>query len=168
MKKILYVVLVALSLLGTSVVGNAASPLDIENMDIYLKILPYAQVVAPNSLDFGEISFADGFGRRAVSTNILLYTNDNVHLSINSLGWDNPKFNGWENWVSYRYKLQNGNILSWHAGSGHGGWGDYGFNFTGAVIEIPFEARFQAKETDWFEAQAGSYSDQLVITVSAR
>ena len=167
MKRLLGVVLVAVFVLGIGAVAMAA-PFDVKTLPVRLNILPYAQVVVPEVLDFGNIDFAGGFARRTVGTDILLYTNDNVHLKVDSAGWDQPKFNGWENWVSYRYRLQNGNILSWHAGSSHGGWGDYGFNFTGAPIVIPFEARFEAKETDWFEVQAGPYSDLLTITVSAR
>ncbi|NMB26383.1 MAG: hypothetical protein GX986_12730 [Firmicutes bacterium] len=167
MKKLLSVALIVVLVLGAGVAAMAAS-LDSRTLPVSLRILPFARVDVPENLDFGEINFADGFARRTAKTNILLYTNDNVHLRIDSAGWDQPKFNGWQNWVSYQYALQSGNILSWHAGSGHGGWGDYGFNFTGAPIVIPFEARFQATAEDWWEAQAGSYSDTLTITVTAR
>jgi spore coat protein U-like protein len=168
MKRALWVCLVVTLILGSSMSVLAGAQMDQKSAEVRLKILPYAQVVAPANLDFGDINFADGFARRTASMNIKLYTNSDVHLGIDSAGFGHGKLDGWQQWVSYRYTLQDGRILSWHAGSGHGGWGDYGFNYTGAVITIPFEAWFQASADDWFAVQAGEYKDTLTITVSAK
>lgn len=166
MKTLKVYLMLTVLVLGINMVASAN--FDTDSFDVTLEILTFAQVVVPEELVFEDINFADGFSTRDAKGTIELYTNDDVHLSVSSQGFGEPKFDGWQNWVSYRYKLQDGRTLSWHAGSSHGGWGEYGFDWTGAPIMIPFEARFKADADDWWEAQAGTYTDTLTVTVSAR
>lgn len=174
MKKVLTLALVVGLVMGLSTMGMAQ--LASEQFDVRLNILPHAKVVVPaEGLDFGDIDFADGFARRTVGDNILVYTNTDLHITISSAGFsgtDEPlkPLEGWQGWVSY-YFWPPGRAASSFSAFGWGGTWDpnpAAIPFTGAVTEIPFEARFQAKESDWFQIEAGPYTDLLTVTVTAK
>ena len=174
MKRILFISLLIGLVLGFSAVSMAQ--LSREQFDVQLNILPYAKVlVPPAGLDFGDIDFADGFARRTVNEKLQVYTNTGLHIRIESTGFSGTEdplkpLEGWEGWVSYYFWLPGRNPNSFAA---HGWGGTWDPNpaaspFTGAVTEIPFQARFEARESDWFQIEAGPYTDLITVTVTAK
>lgn len=174
MKRILPIVLVIGLLLGLSTVSMAQ--LAGGEFGVNLNILPYAKVVVPSAaLDFGDIDFANGFARRSVDATIQVYTNTGLHITIESKGFSGTAdplkpLEGWQGWVSYYYWLPNSTPLSFSAHGWAGTWdpNPAAISFTGAVTDIPFQARFQASESDWYKIEAGSYSDLITVTVTAK
>jgi hypothetical protein len=174
MKRILFISLVIGLVLGFSAVSMAQ--LASGQFGVDLNILPHARIVVPPAgLDFGDIDFADGFARRTVDEKLLVYTNTGLHITVASRGFSGTEevlkpLEGWEGWVSYYFWLPGRNPNSFAAHGWGGTWdpNPAAIPFTGAVTEIPFQASFEARESDWFQIEAGPYTDLITVTVTAK
>ena len=166
MKKVLFLTLVLVVALGAVAMAKSAS----DSFDVKLNILHYVELVLPDSLNLEDINFADGYGRR-LSTTMKLYTNDDVYVRLESAGFvdaegnESPTLN---QWVQYSWTPGTGHPFFLGAGKSVGGWGPYGYDFTGSVIDMPLKVIFKAPKADWFAARAGDYSDVITVTVFAK
>jgi len=169
LKRVLVIALVSVFVFGISMVTMADS-LDGNQMSVLLTLLPYARIEVPEGLDLGVIDFYEGFNERRLDATLNLFTNTNVHVHVSSRGFGFENRFVWETQpIYYHIVQQNGNILSFTSGGSHGGWGDYGFNWTGEMIEIPFRVWFRRINADnFYKIEAKEWTDVITLTVSAR
>lgn len=174
MKKLAIFGLVMMLVFSMSVVSMAFGLDSEQTIGVNLNIDPYAKLTAPASLDFDSdttdsstsVDFADGIQDNYEATGTIEYaTNSDVTITASSDGFGNDEVNSR---VTYQLVSGTSNVL-WEKSP----------VFTDATTtsqwstshqgSLTIKAIFNANGTDenWYDVEAGNYSDTITFTVSA-